>query len=69
MFSTTLARLAEEKGAKTVIGSATAVNYKDSDGRIVSVAHVHNGESKTLKATDVLVAAGPWTTRLLPSVT
>jgi glycine/D-amino acid oxidase-like deaminating enzyme len=68
MFSTTLAQLAEEKGAKIVIGSATAVNYNDSDGGVESVTYVHNGELITLEATDVLLAAGPWTTRLLPSV-
>lgn len=69
-FTETLAQLAKEKGAEVIIGSATAINYnrdKNSSG-ISSVSYTQNGTSKTLNATDVLLAAGPWTPKLFPAI-
>lgn len=66
MFTKTLAKLAEEKGVKIVMGSATAINYKDNNQSIVSVQYSENGISKFLEATDILLSAGPWTPRLFP---
>lgn len=68
MFTITLAALAVEAGAKIIIGCATAINYKDNKERVESVTYTENGHLETLDATDVLVAAGPWTPKLLPSV-
>lgn len=66
-FTETLAQLAKEKGAEVIIGSATAINYRDKDSRISSVSYTQNGTSKTLKATDIVLAAGPWTPKLFPA--
>lgn len=68
-FTETLAQLAREEGAEVIIGSATAINYyrdRNSNG-ISSVSYTQNGTSKTLNATDVLLAAGPWTPKLFPA--
>jgi glycine/D-amino acid oxidase-like deaminating enzyme len=43
MLTTTLAKLAEEKGARIVIGSATTINCKDSKDGIESVTYIQNG--------------------------
>ena len=66
MNTTTLAELAVEKGAKIVTGPATAINYKENNQSIVLVQYSQNGTSKSLEATDILVAAGLWTPRLFP---
>ncbi|KAL8855022.1 MAG: hypothetical protein Q9221_000219 [Calogaya cf. arnoldii] len=63
----TLAQLAKEKGAEVIIGSATAINYRDKNSGISSVSYTQNGTSKTLNATDILLAAGPWTPKLFPA--
>ncbi|KAL8882049.1 MAG: hypothetical protein Q9198_000879 [Flavoplaca austrocitrina] len=66
-FTETLAQLAKEIGAEVIIGSATAINYRDKHSGISSVSYTQNGTSKTLEATDVLLAAGPWTPKLFPA--
>lgn len=64
MFITTLAGLAEDKGAKIVIGSVTAIDYAEDNRSIVSVQYSQNGTLNSLVATDILLSAGPWTPRL-----
>lgn len=66
LFTKTLAELAEEEGAKIVIGSATALNLKENGQSIESVQYSQNGSSKSLEATDILLSAGPWTSKLFP---
>jgi glycine/D-amino acid oxidase-like deaminating enzyme len=68
MFTQTLAKLAEEKGAEIIFGSATKFNYKDDGKSIESVVYTKEGTSDTITATDVVIAAGPWTTKLFPSI-
>lgn len=69
MFTTTMAKLAEAKGAKFRLGcSVSAINYRGNKEGVESVTFTHEGASETIEATDVLVAAGPWTPRLLPAV-
>ncbi len=68
MFTKTLAKLAEEKGAEIIFGSATKFNYKDDGKSIESVVYTKDGTSDTITATDVVIAAGPWTTKLFPSI-
>ncbi|KUJ19765.1 FAD dependent oxidoreductase [Mollisia scopiformis] len=65
-FTTSMADLAKEAGAKIILGSVTAVDsfgdgvkgvtYEDKDTK-----HIH-----TLPATDVILAAGPWTSHVYP---
>ena len=66
MFTKTLAELAEEKGVKVILGSAFAIDYTKDKSGIESVQYMKNGSRQTLNATDILLAAGPWTTKLFP---
>lgn len=72
LLTTTLARLAEGAGAKIMTGSATAINYATTDYKssVASVTYItrEGAEAQIFPATDVLVATGPWSTRLLPSL-
>lgn len=64
----TLAELAEDHGAKIIIGSATAINYAENNQSIVSVQYSQNGTTNCLPATDILLSAGPWTPKLFTRV-
>ncbi|KAI3332037.1 FAD dependent oxidoreductase [Xylariaceae sp. AK1471] len=66
LFTTTLARLAEEKGVRFVEGSVTSIDYSQDRQRVRAVS-LRNKQSavQQVLATDVIVAAGPWTSRIL----
>lgn len=66
LFTTSMAKLAEEKGADVILGKVTDIARPNDT--VESVAYTDNatGESRTIPATDVIVAAGPWTRRVLP---
>ena len=68
MFTRRMASLAQEKGAHIVYGSALHLQYHSNGKKIASVAYMQDGESQSLAATDVVIAAGPWTPRLFPSI-
>ncbi|RMZ15443.1 hypothetical protein D0862_01674 [Hortaea werneckii] len=70
LYTTNMARLAAEKGAQVIIGQATDIRYSTGDDTsVTSVDYTtQNGSAESLEATDVIVAAGPWTPRLLPQV-
>lgn len=68
-FTTSMAQLAEEKGVKIVLGSVTKINCSSNDSGVESVTYKDKATSKphTIPATDIILAAGPWTRNLLPS--
>ncbi|PYH94250.1 fad NAD binding oxidoreductase [Aspergillus ellipticus CBS 707.79] len=66
LFTTSIAKLAEEKGAKIVLGSVTAIDYSNDAVQSVTYTDKKTGESESISATDVVVAAGPWTRSVLP---
>ena len=68
MMTKTLAELAEDHGVKIIIGSATAIDYAEDHQSVVSVQYSQNGTIHSLPATDILLAAGPWTPRLFTKV-
>ena len=73
LFTHRMAQLAEEAGARIVTGArVTAINTGGDGGAIESVTYTvkdDEGETtRTLPTTDCVVAAGPWTSRLLPQV-
>jgi glycine/D-amino acid oxidase-like deaminating enzyme len=68
LLTKALSKFAEQSKAKTIIGSATSINYNASGSAVKSVTYTSQGSDITLEATDVLVAAGPWSSKLLPSV-
>lgn len=72
-FTMSMMRLAEEAGAKVVLGRATQIQYSAAaaadGGRATGVTYLDK-ETKaehTLLATHVVITAGPWTARVLPS--
>ena len=65
-FTTSIAKLAEEKGAKIIIGSVTDIARSANGVQSVTYSDKETGEARTIAATDVVVAAGPWTRRILP---
>ena len=75
-FTESLAKLASARGTNIVIGQATRVNYSEDEQRVVSVSYrpghlpLERSEEavETIEATDIVVAAGPWTPTLLPCV-
>jgi len=81
-FTNTMARLAEEGGVKVIIGSVHKIGYTDYDDqssterfevphgkRVQSVTYIEKAtsESRSIPATTVVLAAGPWTPVLFPS--
>ncbi|KAK2861171.1 hypothetical protein FQN49_004477, partial [Arthroderma sp. PD_2] len=66
LFTTSMAKLAEEKGARVILGTVTDIDY--SAGHVKSVAYKNKatGVSESIIATDVIVSAGPWTPRVFP---
>lgn len=67
LFTTSMADLAVEAGAKIILGSATALDYTGPHG-IKSVTYEDKDTKKihTIPATDVILAAGPWTNHIFP---
>lgn len=65
-FTTSIAKLAQEHGAKVVLGAATGIGYSGHTVESVTYVDKSTGESKTLPARDVIVSAGPWTRSILP---
>ena len=77
LFTHRMAQLAEEAGARIITGArVTGISAAGSgrDAAVESVTYVvddgHGGgaTTHTLPTTDCIVAAGPWTPRLLPRV-
>jgi glycine/D-amino acid oxidase-like deaminating enzyme len=69
LFTTTMAKLAEDEGAEIILGSAISIDYTGDGAAVRSVTYRSKDIAKidTLPATDVIIAAGPWTPTLLPS--
>lgn len=68
-FTTALAELAAGKGANVKVGAAvTSINYRDGGNAVESVSYEdrETGRQETIPATDVIVAAGPWTQKVYP---
>ena len=69
LFTTHILHLAEERGAKTILGSVTSINHT-KDGSIAQSVTYHqkgNPEVHQLSATDIIIAAGPWTKFVFPA--
>ena len=66
LYTTSMAKLAEQQGAKVLIGRATKINYSDDLKSITSLTYISDGDTKDIEATDILLAAGPWTPKLFP---
>ncbi|KAF2671903.1 FAD dependent oxidoreductase [Microthyrium microscopicum] len=67
LFTKAIASEAQRNGVTITIGRATALNT-NSTGAIESISYDDAGSSKTLPASTVIVAAGPWSSTLLPAL-
>lgn len=74
-FTTAMAELARERGAEIRVGAAVrSIDYTADGAGVQSVTYTDTStdpsspsETQTIPATDVVVAAGPWTPRVLPA--
>ena len=66
LFTTSMAKLAEEKGAEIILGQVTDIARPNGSVESVSYTDKASGESRTIPTTDVIVSAGPWTQAVLP---
>ncbi|KAK1813330.1 hypothetical protein LTR12_012254 [Friedmanniomyces endolithicus] len=70
-FTTAMAELAVEKGVRIKVGAAVKkINYCSSGDAVESVTYedkTNGGKTETIPATDVVVAAGPWTANVYPT--
>jgi glycine/D-amino acid oxidase-like deaminating enzyme len=61
LLTTAILNLAKASGVNVIIGSATSLNYSNNGRSIDGVTYSEDRIAKTLAATDVILAAGPWT--------
>ncbi|KAH8695111.1 FAD dependent oxidoreductase [Talaromyces proteolyticus] len=66
LFTTSITKLAEEKGVNIVLGKATGIDQESDGVKSISYTDKASGESRTIPATDVIVSAGPWTQAVYP---
>lgn len=61
-FTTAMAELAQAKGAEIKTqASVKHINHSTNGQSVESVTYTQNGQDHTLPATDIVLAAGPWT--------
>jgi glycine/D-amino acid oxidase-like deaminating enzyme len=65
-FTTSMASLAEEKGVKIILGAVMAIDYTRNHVKSVTYEEKGSGKIHTLPATDVIIAAGPWSSHIFP---
>ncbi|KAI8631355.1 FAD dependent oxidoreductase [Xylariaceae sp. FL1651] len=69
LFTRSMAQLAEDAGVRIVTGArVTAIHRSSDESRVESVTYEKDGGEVTHPTTDCVVAAGPWTRRLLPEI-
>lgn len=70
-FTTSMAELAREKGADIRVGAAvTRINYSEDGASVTGVTYEDKndgGKEITIPATDIVVSAGPWTQKVMPT--
>lgn len=67
-FTTSMADLAREKGVEIMTESSVEqVNYTADGKSVESITYTQRGKEQTLPATDIVLAAGPWTKSVYPS--
>ncbi|TVY82109.1 putative oxidoreductase [Lachnellula suecica] len=65
-FTTSMADLAKEAGANIIFGKVTALDYTGHGVNGVTYEDKETKQSHTLPATDIILAAGPWTSKIFP---
>ena len=69
LFTTQMARLAEEQGTRIILGSVLGINYNHNGSMAESVTYKANDTLHVdeLPATNIVIAAGPWTKFIFPA--
>jgi glycine/D-amino acid oxidase-like deaminating enzyme len=69
LFTTSMARQAAAKGATIILGSANQILYSTDGSQVKSVTYTAKGDNaeKVIPATDIVIAAGPWTPTIFHS--
>ncbi len=68
LFTTSMAQLAEAEGVQIIFGRATQLGMQSGQMESVSYAEKDDeGPSKTIPASTVILAAGPWTRSIYPT--
>ena len=65
-FTSSMAALAQEKGAKITLGLVTSIDHSNDLVKSVTYTDSKTSQSHTIPATDVIVSAGPWTRSVYP---
>ena len=65
-FTTSMAKLAEEKGAKVIMGQVIDIGKSNNTVNSVTYKDKETSETETIPATDVIISAGPWTREVYP---
>ncbi|KAI0342465.1 FAD dependent oxidoreductase [Trametopsis cervina] len=68
VFTTSMLELAQEKGVAFIGGKVTEINAPQRKVSAVTYVDVHTEETKTIPATHVVLAAGPWSPHILPTL-
>ncbi|KKY30333.1 putative oxidoreductase [Diaporthe ampelina] len=68
LFTRGMAQLAEDRGVRIVTGARVTAITEGGNGHVEGVTYTKDGHEEHLATTDCVVAAGPWTSRLLPDV-
>jgi len=71
LFTTSMLQLAQEQGGvQYVSGKVTSINTEEDARSVTGVTYSDpkTGESATIPATHVILAAGPWSAKLIPSL-
>ncbi|KAI0540324.1 FAD dependent oxidoreductase [Xylaria digitata] len=69
LFTRSMAQLAEDAGVRIVTGArVTAINRSPDESFVKSVTYEKDGQETTHPTAHCVVAAGPWTRRLLPEI-
>ncbi|KAK4505394.1 hypothetical protein PRZ48_003357 [Zasmidium cellare] len=69
-FTTSMAALAKEKGVEILEHSpVTSINYSSDHSSVESITYTTStsSEQKTIPATDLILASGPWTQKIYPT--
>ncbi|KAI0994935.1 hypothetical protein K3495_g13246 [Podosphaera aphanis] len=67
-FTKTMADLAMEEGVEILFGRVTAISFTSNRVHEIIYEDKDSGASHKLTATDLILAAGPWTSQILPTV-
>lgn len=66
-FTTSIANLAADKGAKIVLGKATSIDVENGIAKSVTYTDNSSGAQNTISdVTDVIITAGPWSKKIWP---